>query len=431
MSKVSFIEKLLDGVEIAWKPLGEVAEIYGGLNGKSKSDFEDGNAKFVTYKNIFANIDVDFNSLESVKVSDTENQHKVKYGDVLFTGSSETAEEAGMSSSVTIQPEEPVYLNSFSFGVRFNENASLTPEFSKYLFRSRFMRSEIAKTASGVTRFNISKERFRKILVPILCPENQKKSLEIQGEIVRILDTFTSLTAELTAELTARKKQYNYYRDQLLSFKEGDVEWKALGKIGEFIRGKRFTKADYVEDGISAIHYGEIYTRYGVFTTHALSQVKNDMAKSLRYAEPGDVVITDVGETVEDVGKAVAWLGDDKVAIHDHCYAFRHSMNPKFVSYCMQTASFIAEKAKYVARTKVNTLLINGFAKIAIPVPYPNDLEKSLAEQARIVAILDKFDALTNSISEGLPREIALRQKQYEYYRDLLLSFPWSEEVMA
>jgi type I restriction enzyme S subunit len=431
MNKVSFIEKLLDGVEIDWKPLGEVAEIYGGLNGKSKSDFEDGNAKFVTYKNIFANIDVDFNSLESVKMSDAENQHKVKYGDVLFTGSSETAEEAGMSSSVTIQPEEPVYLNSFSFGVRFNENASLTPEFSKYLFRSRFMRSEIAKTASGVTRFNISKERFRKIPLPILCPEKPKKSLEIQAEIVRILDTFTSLTAELTAELTARKKQYNYYRDQLLSFKEGDVEWKALGEIGEFIRGKRFTKADYVGDGISVIHYGEIYTRYGVFTTHALSQVRNDMAKSLRYAEPGDVVITDVGETVEDVGKAVAWLGNEKVAIHDHCYAFRHSLNPKFVSYCMQTASFIAEKAKYVARTKVNTLLINGFAKIAIPVPYPNDAEKSLAEQARIVAILDKFEALTNSISEGLPREIALRQKQYEYYRDLLLSFPKPEEVVA
>ena len=153
------------------------------------------------------------------------------------------------------------------------------------------------------------------------------------------------------------------------------------------------------------------------------------MAESLRYAEHGDVVITDVGETVEDVGKAVAWLGSEKVAIHDHCYAFRHSMNSKFVSYCMQTASFISEKAKYVARTKVNTLLINGFSKIAIPVPYPDDPEKSLAEQARIVNILDKFETLTSSISEGLPREIELRQKQYEYYRDLLLSFPKPETV--
>jgi len=216
-----------------------------------------------------------------------------------------------------------------------------------------------------------------------------------------------------------------------LSFNEGEVEWKPLGEIGEFIRGKRFTKADFVEDGIPAIHYGEIYTRYGVFATSAFSKVRADMASSLRYAEPGDVVITDVGETVEDVGKAVAWLGDGKVAIHDHCYAFRHTMNPKFVSYCMQTASFIAQKAKYVARTKVNTLLIDGFCKILIPVPYPNDLEKSLAEQAKIVTTLDKFDALTNSLTEGLPREIELRQKQYAYYRDLLFSFPKPETALA
>jgi len=197
-----------------------------------------------------------------------------------------------------------------------------------------------------------------------------------------------------------------------------------LDELGQFIRGKRFTKADYSETGVDVIHYGEIYTQYGVHTAHALSKVRNDMAASLRYAEPGDVVITDVGETVEDVGKAVAWLGNDKVAIHDHCYAFRHTMNPKFVSYCMQTTYFIAQKVKHVARTKVNTLLINGFSKISIPVPYPDDAEKSLVEQARIVSILDKFDTLTNSISEGLPREIALRKKQYEHYRDLLLSFP-------
>lgn len=189
-----------------------------------------------------------------------------------------------------------------------------------------------------------------------------------------------------------------------------------LNEIGQFIRGRRFTKADYVDVGIAAIHYGEIYTRYGVWTDHVISQVRSDMVNTLRYAKPGDVVITDVGETVEDVGKAVAWLGDEDVAIHDHCYAFRHTMNPKFISYCMQTTSFIAEKAKYVARTKVNTLLIDGYSKIRIPVP-------SLEEQARIVAILDKFDALTNSLSEGLPREIELRKKQYAHHRDMLLAF--------
>lgn len=272
---------------------------------------------------------------------------------------------------------------------------------------------------------------LNELKIPIPCPENPKKSLEIQAEIVRILDAFTELSAELAVELTARKKQYNYYRDRLLSFEGGGVEWKALGEVGEFIRGKRFTKADFVEDGIPVIHYGEIYTRYGVFTDKVHSRVRESMASSLRYAKPGDVVIAGVGETIEDVGKAVAWIGSEQIAIHDDSYAFRHMMNPKFVSYYMQTAAFIGEKAKHVSSGKVNRLLISGVKKVRIPVPFPNDLEKSLAEQSRIVRILDKFDILASSFTEGLPREIELRQKQYAYYRDLLLSFPKPEGIGA
>ncbi|MFY8018086.1 MAG: restriction endonuclease subunit S, partial [Inhella sp.] len=164
---------------------------------------------------------------------------------------------------------------------------------------------------------------------------------------------------------------------------------------------------------------------------HAVSKVRSDMEGSLRYAKPNDVVIAGVGETVEDVGKAVAWIGAGSVAIHDDSYAFRHSMNPKYISYAMQTAAYISEKAKHVSRGKINRLLIDGVAKVRIPIPYPSDVEKSLAEQARIVAILDKFNALTNSITEGLPKEIELRQKQYEHYRDLLLRFPKPRKLAA
>jgi type I restriction enzyme S subunit len=142
---------------------------------------------------------------------------------------------------------------------------------------------------------------------------------------------------------------------------------------------------------------------------------------------PGDVIVTGVGETVEDVGKAVAWIGMEKVAIHDDSYAFRHSMNPKYISYAMQTAAYIDEKAKHVSRGKLNRLLINGIAKVRIPIPHPSDAKRSLEEQARIVSILENLDTLTHSISEDLPREIELRQKQYEYYRDLLLNFPRPE----
>src|SRR5690606_13335877 len=132
---------------------------------KSKSDFENGNAAYISYKNIFGNIEVNLNKLEMVKFGDSEKQNEVKYGDVLFTGSSETAFEAGMSSAVTTKVRGNIYLNSFSFGLRFNEDIELVPEFSKYLFRSHFMRNEISKTASGVTRYNISKSRFKKIII--------------------------------------------------------------------------------------------------------------------------------------------------------------------------------------------------------------------------------------------------------------------------
>ena len=189
-----------------------------------------------------------------------------------------------------------------------------------------------------------------------------------------------------------------------------------MGEVGEFFRGRRFTKADYVDVGVQCVHYGDIYTQYGTATEKTVSHVRADMASSLRFAQPGDLIIAGVGETVEDVGKAVAWLGHDEVAIHDDCFAFRHSLNPRFVSYYFQSTAFHAEKNKFVARAKVKRLSAESLAKLTIPVPSPE-------EQARIVALLDKFDTLVNDISIGLPAEIAARRRQYAYYRDRLLTF--------
>jgi type I restriction enzyme S subunit len=241
--------------------------------------------------------------------------------------------------------------------------------------------------------------------------------LEIQREIVKVLDIFSQLEAELEAELEARRRQYQYYRDALLSFADQpDIRWATMGEVGEFFRGRRFTKDDYAEDGIACIHYGDIYTQYGTFAENAVSHVRTDMASTLRFAQSGDLVIAGVGETVEDVAKAVAWLGEGKVAIHDDCFAFRHSLNPKFVSYWFQTTAFHAEKNKFVARAKVKRLSGESLSKLQIPVP-------PASEQARVVAILDKFDALVNDISSGLPAEIKARRQQYAHYRDRLLTF--------
>ncbi len=136
----------------------------------------------------------------------------------------------------------------------------------------------------------------------------------------------------------------------------------------------------------------------------------------MRYAQPGDVVIAAVGETVEDVAKAVAWLGQGPVAIHDDTFLFRSDLSPKFVSYVLQTADYHGQKSRHVARAKVKRLSREGLASIWIPVP-------PIEEQERVVSILDRFDALMNDISVGLPAELAARRKQYEYYRDKLLTF--------
>lgn len=391
MSELSYLEKLLDGVEVEWLPLGNVAEIYGGLTGKSKSDFENGNARYVSYKKIFGYLDVNDYPTDYVYISEGERQNKVRYGDVLFTGSSEIADEAGMSSAVTVHFDESVYLNSFSFGIRFSNSIKIKPEFAKYLFRTHFMRSEIAKTASGVTRFNISKSRFKKILVPIICPNDPEKSLAIQSEIVRILDKFTALTAELTM----RKKQYNYYRDQLLSFKEGEVEWKTLGEITRKIASGR-NKTRQAEGD------------FPVYGSTGLLGFTNEPAYS------GDLLLVARVGAYAGLVNAVSGhfdVSDNTLIIHPS-----DSWNARFAFHQLTHMNL----NQYTVGAG-QPLITGGMLKnLKVPVP-------SLNEQTRIAKILDKFETITVSITEGLPREIELRQKQYEYYRDLLFSFPKPE----
>ena len=199
--------------------MGEIGSFYGGLTGKSKNDFSDGNAKFITFTNIFSNIAVKLDTDATVKISQNEKQNTVMRGDVLFTGSSEIKEESGMSSVVTTTPVEPTYLNSFSFGFRIKNEFKddLNPEFMKFLFRSKGMRKSIIKTANGVTRFNVSKKRMLDVKVPII-------PLVEQNRIVVTLDKFEKLTSDISvglpAEIEARRKQYEYYRNKLLTFKE-------------------------------------------------------------------------------------------------------------------------------------------------------------------------------------------------------------------
>ena len=147
------IEKLILNLcpkGVRFKTLGVLGDFYGGLSGKSKEDFSDGNAKYITYMNIASNIAVNTDINTLVKVDKEEHQNKIEYGDVLFTGSSETPDEVGISSVLTKKIDEPLYLNSFCFGFRLHDKNMFLPDFFKYLFRDDEIRKQIIKTATHI-----------------------------------------------------------------------------------------------------------------------------------------------------------------------------------------------------------------------------------------------------------------------------------------
>lgn len=241
--------------------------------------------------------------------------------------------------------------------------------------------------------------------------------LEVQNRIVEILDKMTSLTAELDC----RKRQYEYYRDKLLTFNEigggnRQVEWKKISEIGTVYRGVAYSKKDFTETGTPCIHYGQIYTRYGTFANKTFTYVSEQLSKGKRLAKKGDVIMAVTSENTEDVGKCLAWLGEDEILISNHACYIRHTLNPKYLAYFLQSSYFFNYKKRISKGVKVIDLDLNMFGDMLIPVP-------PLSEQSRIVSILDRFEALTSDLQNGLPAEIEARRQQYEYYRNKLLTF--------
>ena len=381
-----------DGVE--WKPLGELGDFYSGLTGKTKSDFTGGNEKFITYVNVFNNPSLKTDVLEKVKIAEGERQNTIQYGDVLFTGSSETPDECGMSSVLTHKTEEKLYLNSFCFGFRFFDLSDKCPSFMKYLFRSTNIRKAICKTANGVTRYNISKKEFAKIEIPII-------PLPVQEEIARILDAFTELQAELQAELQKRQQQYNFYRDNLLNFNRGgqEIKWMKMSEIGHNLDKKRKPITAGKREFGQIPYYGASgivdYVKDFLFDGDYLL-VSEDGANLLTRTYP--IAFSIHGKT---------WVNN-----HAHVIEFKERATRKFVEYYLNSIDL----SPWISAGAQPKLTQDSLNKLTIPIP-------PLEEQNRIVAILDRFDTLTNDLTSGLPAEMEKRRQQYEYYRDRLLTF--------
>lgn len=430
---MSRLERLIqelcpNGVECI--KLSELGTLYGGLTNKTKADFHNGNTKFVTYMNVFTNIAIDLNSLGTVKVHSTERQNEVRYGDILFTGSSETLDECGMSSVVTKQLNEALYLNSFCFGFRFFNKELMLPDFSKYLFRSEKIRKQIKNTSSGVTRFNVSKKKMENVVVPI-------PPIKIQAEIVRILDSFTELNAELAeklnTELNARKKQYEYYRDSLMAFNNASgVRSKKLEElIARYCHDKvPFLTLNNCVEQVTNIKWSDTNDKHykyidlssvnrnlcTITETQVINAV-NAPSRAQQIVKTGDVLLG----TTRPMLKRYCLISPEfngHICSTGFCVlrAKKDVIMQKWLYYQISSTSFFAHVAKFQKGTSYPSISDYNVKSYKIPVP-PMEI------QAEIVSILERFDALCSDISSVLPAEIEARRKQYEYYRDRLLDF--------
>ena len=208
--------------------------------------------------------------------------------------------------------------------------------------------------------------------------------------------------------------------DLIAEYCPDGVKHQTLGEIGEFIRGNGIQKRDFRDSGFGCIHYGQIYTYYGLFADHTKSFIDPNLAEKRKKAYKGDLVIATTSENEEDVCKACAWLGEEPIAISGDAYIFRHHQNPKYISYCFQSELFQSQKKKYITGTKV--LRVNGGAMAKIHVPVP-----PLPVQEEIVRILDSF----SSLEAELEAELEARRKQYTHYRDELLKFERERVLIA
>ena len=278
---------------------------------------------------------------------------------------------------------------------------------SNYLmFSLQNITKKLNAESNGGAQKGIYLSQLSKISIPV-------PSVTEQERIVGILDTFTSTIDNLKKQIELRKKQYAQYRDELLDLKgKSSQDIVPFGSMCEMIKGNGVQKNDFVDEGIGCIHYGQIYTHYGSFTYETNKFVSKEVFDKAKKASKGDIIMTDTSENVEDVCKSVAYLGDEDIAVSNHALIIKHKQNPKFISYSTLTTSFFIQKRKYAYGVKVTGIKPEHLSKIMIYLP-------SIDEQNHIVDKLDKFE----DIISNLEKQLALRQKQYEYYRNELLTF--------
>ena len=395
---MSKIEELLKNEKVEWKRLGEFTEVGTGSS-NTNEQVEDGLYPFyVRSKSIKRNNKYEFDD-ESIVIPGEGG-----VGDVFHYVNGKYA------------------LHQRAYRIHLTED-SISTKFIYYYMVNNF-KKYILRNAVQATVLSIRKPKIENFYVPI-------PSLEIQEKIVKTLDKFTKYVTELQTELQFRLKQYEYYRDMFLSeeylnklseniTENKFVEWKKIGELFEFKNGLNKGK-EFFGRGTPIVNYTDVYKKNKIYLNDLLGTVETTNDEQERYSvKRGDVFFTRTSETKEEVGKTSVLLEDVENGVFSG-FVLRarpktELLIPEYCAYCFETYEFRKSVVRY--STYTTRALTNGgtLSKLKIPIP-------SIEIQNHIVTILDKFQDILSDTKGMLPKEIELRQKQYEYYREKLLTF--------
>ncbi|MBN6074584.1 restriction endonuclease subunit S [Aggregatibacter actinomycetemcomitans] len=379
----TFLDKLLDGAEVKWKPLEQVVHIANNARKPVKSSLRvAGNIPYYGANNIQDYVEGYTHDGEFVLIAEDGSASLENYSIQWAVGKFWT------NNHVHVICSKEELNNRFLYHYLTNMN------FIPFL--------------AGKERAKLTKAKLQQIPIPI-------PPLPVQTEIVRILDALTALTSELTSELNLRQKQYQYYLDSLLEF-SNEITFKSISDIFHLRNGYTPSKSikEYWENGLVPWFRMEDIRENGRILNSSLQTVSKNAVKGGKFFPANSIIVATSATIGEHALITVPFLANQRFTV----LSLKQEYIEKFNIYFLYYYCFLLDEwcNKNTTMSSFASVDMNGFKSFPIPMP-------PLEVQNRIVSILDKFETLTNSITEGLPLAIEQSQKRYEYYRELLLNF--------
>ena len=395
----TFLEKLLDGAEVEWKTLDEIFHLRNGYTPSKgvKEYWENGSIPWFRMEDIRENGRILNTALQKVSESAVKGGKLFPANSIIIATSATIGEHALITipflanQRFTVLSLKPEYIDKFNI---------------YFLYHYCFTLDDWCQKNTTMSSFaSVDMNGFRKFLIPI-------PPLPVQTEIVKILDALTARTSELTSELTLRRKQYEYYREKLLSF-DSLEQLNMGGAKKKLIDVAIYAKVRILADKLDKENYvGVENLLQNKLGKTSSNYVPTDGA-FIEYL-PNDILIGNIRPYLRKI-----WLSDRKGGTNGDVLVIRltdENILPRYLYHILANEHFFEYNIKYSKGAKMPRGDKSAILQYEFDVP-------PLEQQQRIVSILDKFETLTNSITDGLPLAIEQSQKRYEYYRELLLNF--------